>query len=542
MKNTGLRHAMVNSDALAGEYCEILNLGEIFGPLVQCGPRAQTLAVDDSTTLRVTFSECVSISGTTGIEYSINGGAWAEVAGTAKVSDTVWTFTIGTPLSDGDTVSWRYVADSGSIVDCVDAEDIGQQGPLSYTLPAGVSLVFHALDKDGADVMQGVLVGTGGLTEARAADLWDYDYQNIYQQYGAEPAWQRGRVTGAVGSRVTYGDGPELPYLVYAPEMISISRYSQIDVDGNAWRVGVANPVYSFDQIGIDGQVSACRQEDNETTATSELALRLSAPSFSAGERTTQRVFWKPASANTNFIRMMLNAVPHWNTVIERQTGIHQQNGNFANAYTDTHNSWFVSTMESNDHTGNTSNRDLFTAGAFNTDGSSTKSDVAQGILDIAHYELYKNTPADVARYAPAIFSNASDAEIRDGCAQSFDLSNWRSDVQSGYIEQNLIGAGNLIGAAIKFTGAAIELTDGVNTASLAAAAGERKIGWWFDTTAGQMRLCVDGVWSAVTTFAGPLNLTSFDLFRDSQFPGGSRQLKLWDGVSEDKINAEMAA
>lgn len=33
---TGLRHAMVNSDPLTGEFCEILTLGDIFGDLVNC--------------------------------------------------------------------------------------------------------------------------------------------------------------------------------------------------------------------------------------------------------------------------------------------------------------------------------------------------------------------------------------------------------------------------------------------------------------------------------------------------------------------------
>ena len=57
------------------------------GPL--SGPKAIGGVVIDSGTIQVTFSQCVNISGPTGIEYSLDGGAWAEVVGVVKISDTV---------------------------------------------------------------------------------------------------------------------------------------------------------------------------------------------------------------------------------------------------------------------------------------------------------------------------------------------------------------------------------------------------------------------------------------------------------------------
>jgi len=53
MKNTPIRHTMVNRDALAAEFCEILNLSDLFGSLLQCSVSATRVmrlnSVDDAT-------------------------------------------------------------------------------------------------------------------------------------------------------------------------------------------------------------------------------------------------------------------------------------------------------------------------------------------------------------------------------------------------------------------------------------------------------------------------------------------------------------
>ena len=56
-----------------------------------------------------------------------------------------------------------------------------------------VSLAFHALDKQGSD-MADVLVGVGGLTEARTAEIYLPDWDNIWCVYrSGEPGYRGGR-------------------------------------------------------------------------------------------------------------------------------------------------------------------------------------------------------------------------------------------------------------------------------------------------------------------------------------------------------------
>lgn len=128
------------------------------GPL--SGPKPASGIVTDATSIQITFTQCVNITGVTGIEYQINGGAWTQVTAVAKVSDTVWDFTVGT-ITAGDEVNWRYVGGSGTIVDCVDASDIGDQqipvtnnlvlaGNYILTEEGGASILLVEEDTDGS--------------------------------------------------------------------------------------------------------------------------------------------------------------------------------------------------------------------------------------------------------------------------------------------------------------------------------------------------------------------------------------------------------
>jgi len=100
------------------------------------GPRAVYGVVLSATSVEIRFSSCVTIGALTGIELQIDGGAWVQVTGQAG-SDTVYTFTPATAVQPGDEVRWRYVGGSGSILDCEDAEDIGDQ-----QIPVGNPLVL----------------------------------------------------------------------------------------------------------------------------------------------------------------------------------------------------------------------------------------------------------------------------------------------------------------------------------------------------------------------------------------------------------------
>lgn len=115
------------------------------------GPRATVGVVTTSTGVEITFSSCVNVSGLTGVEVQIEGGAWVQVTGETKMSDTVYQFV--TPNIDpGDEVRWRYVGGSNTILDCDGADDIGDQEiPVQNSLALAGNFVL--LSVGGKDVL-----------------------------------------------------------------------------------------------------------------------------------------------------------------------------------------------------------------------------------------------------------------------------------------------------------------------------------------------------------------------------------------------------
>lgn len=107
------------------------------------GPQATSGLVVDANTVEIRFSQCVSISGNTGIELQIDSGAWVQVTGYLKVDDTTYRFTSATVVEAGDVVRWRYVGGSDTIQGCESAEDIGDQEiPVSNPLVLAGNLVL----------------------------------------------------------------------------------------------------------------------------------------------------------------------------------------------------------------------------------------------------------------------------------------------------------------------------------------------------------------------------------------------------------------
>jgi len=106
------------------------------------GVRAYAGTIVDATHITIFFSGCVDISAVTGIEYKSGDGDWTEVTSVTG-SGTTWTFETGT-LDPLEFIQWQ--AADGSIVDCVEAESIGAQGPLTMAnvlLPSGDLLLLE---------------------------------------------------------------------------------------------------------------------------------------------------------------------------------------------------------------------------------------------------------------------------------------------------------------------------------------------------------------------------------------------------------------
>ena len=115
------------------------------------GPRAIYGVVLSETSVEVRFTSCVAIGAVTGIELQIDGGAWEQVTGQAG-SGTVYTFTPATAIQAGDVVRWRYTGGSGSILDCEDSEDIGDQ-EIPVENPLVLAGDFVLLETGGSQVV-----------------------------------------------------------------------------------------------------------------------------------------------------------------------------------------------------------------------------------------------------------------------------------------------------------------------------------------------------------------------------------------------------
>lgn len=98
----------------------------------------------DVQSIQITFSQCVDITDTTGIQVNIASGGWEEVAAVASGAEKIWEFTTTTAIAEGDSVEWQYLGGEDSIVGCVDAVDVGALGP--KTITNGLELTAPTLD------------------------------------------------------------------------------------------------------------------------------------------------------------------------------------------------------------------------------------------------------------------------------------------------------------------------------------------------------------------------------------------------------------
>lgn len=126
------RLVMLRTRGLAGPFFQ--NVGNVCvhsaGNSLAVGdaPRAYVGTVDGDTVV-IYFSKCVDVISVTGIEASVNGGAWLGVSAPVELAETRWQFTLSVVTDGGDEVRWRS-AGAGEIKDCA-GEDLNAQGPIT---------------------------------------------------------------------------------------------------------------------------------------------------------------------------------------------------------------------------------------------------------------------------------------------------------------------------------------------------------------------------------------------------------------------------
>ena len=106
-----------------------------------------------TTTIRITFSACVSIpAADASIQYRINGGTWTQCGTPTEISPNIWEFTTAI-IDPGDVVDWQYTGETDAIVDCTpDANDIGPEQLLGLDNPLVLAGDFVLMESGGLDI------------------------------------------------------------------------------------------------------------------------------------------------------------------------------------------------------------------------------------------------------------------------------------------------------------------------------------------------------------------------------------------------------
>lgn len=424
----------------------------------------------------------------------------------------------------------------------------------------GASLAFRAIAPNGAAEVQGVLTGTGDLADGRGSSIWPPDHEEVYQEFGTtEPAYEDGRVTGAVGSRVVYAtDGVgdplvPLPMVVHAPAATNVITYSN-DLTGASWVKSKSTATY--DQIGLTGAANTASKMIDDSAGGTGLVRISSNKAVIAGERNVFRVIAK--ADQLTWLR--LEALSYDNTprcyfdlgngVIGTLTGTGDADMRLvATGVYECLIEWESTT-------------DLSGSGAMfpaNADGNATVDRDGTSSVIILHAEFHRNkTIAEIIGSPPIFTSGAS--VTRALCVMEFDDANHNDTNGAYYLEfkpsfATADAAGNIeilsLGGGVDLlyydvTAGAFESTDGTNTAAKTqtlVAETTYKIAVAYGD--GSLRVCVDGTWGTEQSYDGAFaSGTELALFRAGSYVCAARDLRRYSGSYASlvtKINTLMA-
>lgn len=115
------------------------------------GVSAISGVVIDANTTQITFTPCVHVNTTTGVQVNIADSGWSSVSGFSDLSTTVVRFTHAFPVDPGDSVRWRYLGGTDSLVDCDEGEDIGPQ-EIAVNNPLVLAGDFVLMETGGVDI------------------------------------------------------------------------------------------------------------------------------------------------------------------------------------------------------------------------------------------------------------------------------------------------------------------------------------------------------------------------------------------------------
>lgn len=386
------------------------------------------------------------------------------------------------------------------------------------------TLLMSGLVADGSHVMQGVASGTGSLVVGRTSPVWVRDADWVYWEFGSgELAWEGGRVTGLVGSRVVYdtdSGGTEYadpPRLLIAPAAENLCFQSN-SLGTAPWANSGTMAAPAQNILGLFGANTGWTLEDQDAAVT---AGRQQTLSITADSGYYVFRFWVPKTTSASYhprAQMLMSggtAVSEFLFYINTDTGAHNTppTGTM-DIYDDGGPFWQVLCRLDNNGT-NTSLIVRF-APASHT-GDFTNNPALQGSSGFCQGEVYKNMTIDFVKHLPPIpTTTTSGSRIAD--TYTYNSANLNSASGAIYVEVNPTQDSNIIAAFLARSSNLAYLTDGVNNVSGPTIVLDdwQRVGAAWDDTALLMAVNVEDSWSPDHVFDGGMLGGAFDLARNA--------------------------
>lgn len=401
------------------------------------------------------------------------------------------------------------------------------------------SALMTGLVADASHIMQGILVGTGSITVGRTSPIWVKDADGVYWEFGSgELAWEGGRVTGSVGSRVVYDTNSGGQEYIDPPRLLIAPAAENLALQSNnlltTWTLGgtLGAPVQNI--TGLFGANTGWWLTDNDAAAAAYVQQNITGLTADSGYYVFR--FWVPkttSAAEHPRAQMLLTGgtlVAEYLFYVNTDTGAHNTpSTGTMDVYDDGGDFWQVLCRLDNNST-NTTLQIRFAPSAHT--GNFVINAGLTGSGGFCQAEVYKNLPIDFVKYLPPIVTTtATGARIAD----SYTINSANLDSASGaaYVEVKLPGDTNILAAFLARSSGNAYLTDGVNNVTGAAITADawQRVGAAWDDTALLMSVNVESSWSSDQTFDGGILSGAFDLARGVPVVARMRNLQTFEVI-----------
>jgi hypothetical protein len=397
-----------------------------------------------------------------------------------------------------------------------------------------VSMAGHFITPDpSTDILTGVVTGTSPITVGKTESIWVQDADGIYREFdGGEFAWEGGRVTGAVGSRVVYATDSEgieyadQPRLVIAPAATNLVQ--QNDAFATIWSV-VGTGSIAVTETGIDGAANSALLVTCPEDVTAGYAQYSNADAITSSGTVSAVVWVKQKPTATALARIQLRLMG--GTATNQSVDIDCTDGTLSNAtgsvtasYSDAEiidgETWYKVTVGVNNALSNTT----------------VVVRLAPGANDAKIFDcpmVYDQVSPEVARNLLPIFTGLA-AGVRDADSYTIPTANFNDYQGSLYAEVWLNGDDNILNGFLSRDTGDLTLDDGTTQVTAAIDTGKwYDVGLVWDAEVSKMDLLLDGTWIGEVAYDGSMLSGDLDLFRSAANGGRMRNLRIYSDGRE---------